>query len=60
MDEDGNIIEEGGRMDDEEVEQNLREFVVFAAERDINRLLMFVVNMNSTVRHFKAANRLFI
>jgi hypothetical protein len=33
--------------------------VVFATEADINRLLALVLKMNSTVRHFKAANCLF-
>ena len=60
LDEDGAIIEEEQQMDDEAVEQNIREFIRFASEKDLTRLLLLVLNMTSTVRHFKAANKLFI
>ena len=60
LDKDGAIIEEEQQMDDEAVEQNIREFIRFASEKDLTRLLLLVLNMTSTVRHFKAANKLFI
>ena len=47
-------------MNDEDIEQKVKEFITFAREKDINRLLCFLMNMNSTVRHFKISNLLFI
>jgi hypothetical protein len=34
--------------------------VAYAFEKEPSRLLVLVLTMNSTVRHFKAASRLFI
>lgn len=42
------------------VEEDLRQLVSYAAENNLNRLLLLILTMNSTVRHFKAANKLFI
>jgi hypothetical protein len=60
MDEEGQIIEEGNEIDEEQLKNNLQSFVEYACQQDFSRLLTLVLTMNSTVRHFKAAHRLFI
>ena len=60
LDEEGVIIEEECMIDEGKVATDVREFVSYACGQDINRLLMFVLNMNSTVKHFKSANALFV
>ena len=47
------MVDEGTRQSD------LTEFVSFACNLDINRLLILLMSMNSTVRHFKIAIKLF-
>lgn len=60
MDEEGEIAEEPTEADPEAVKEDLKQLVSYASESNMNRLLMLVLTMNSTVRHFKAANKLFI
>jgi hypothetical protein len=60
MDEEGEIAEEPMETDQEAVKVDLKQLVNYASENNMNRLLMLVLTMNSTVRHFKAANKLFI
>lgn len=60
MDEEGEIVEEPMETDQEAVKEDLKHLVNYASESNMNRLLMLVLTMNSTVRHFKVANKLFI
>jgi hypothetical protein len=60
MDDEGAIIEEALEIDSEKVKEDVKELIQYALEKDANRLLNLVLVMNSTVRHFKAANKLFI
>lgn len=40
--------------------KDLAELVEHACSRDINRLMLLILTMNSTVRHFKTANKLLL
>lgn len=60
MDEEGNIVEQPQQMDIEETYVNITDLVKHACETDINRFLVMILTMNSTVKHYKSGNRLFV
>lgn len=60
MDKEGTIVEEAAEPDQDKIGEDVAELVRYACEADANRLLMLVLTMNSTVRHFKAANKLLL
>jgi WD40 repeat protein len=60
MDEDGRITQEPQLPEEDKISSDLRELVNYTLERDASRLLNLVLTMNSTVRHFKTANRLLL
>ena len=61
MDEEGRIEEEEGQDGEDEAiwKAELDALVIFAVEVDSYRLIDLIMTMNSTIRHFKAANTLF-
>jgi hypothetical protein len=60
IDEGGMITEEPFQQDKELFQKEIRELVTYALEKDQNKLFNILLAMNSTVRHFKAANNLFL
>lgn len=60
MDEEGNITEEPMELDPSEIKESTRELVSFAIEQDAYRFMDLLMTMNSTIRHFKSANTLFL